>query len=434
MGCDMVVALAAATSNGQTLLAANCHRPVDEAQALRLVRGQAFAAGETVQAGTVQLPQPRQTCTVLAVQPERCWGYLQGVNECGVALAVADWQSRLKDDQAGLGSTDLVRLTLERSHSARQGLDVLTDLMLRHGQASSTPAGGVEGEGGHIYLIADGTEAFAVEAAAKAWAVQHIRHVRAASDVALIRQDWNRLAPGLADCAIAEAWWPGDGSKLDFVAALSAGPTDQAAALRRWGRMTVLVEQQSGRLDAAFLRRLLADHYEGTRCETDPWEGPTSQAPLCRHALFEAMTATAVSGVIELSRVAGRPPVYWVTLGPACLGIAFPLVLDGELPAAFGGEPPALWLRTKELLRFVGSERTRWLQLRKLLAPLQTRFEQDLDEFLGEAAILKEHAKLAELERLAGSLMQSHVERYEETAQALLWPAPQTLTIDGAHF
>jgi hypothetical protein len=34
-------------------------------------------------------------------------------------------------------------------------------------------------------------------------------------------QDWNRISPGLGQHAISQGWWPGDGSKLDFVGALS---------------------------------------------------------------------------------------------------------------------------------------------------------------------------------------------------------------------
>src|SRR5205809_6333652 len=84
MGCDMVVARGTATGAGATLFAANCHRPHGETQAVRLVAGRTFALGETVQTQAIQLPQARQTHTVLAIQPEGCWGYLHGLNELRV--------------------------------------------------------------------------------------------------------------------------------------------------------------------------------------------------------------------------------------------------------------------------------------------------------------------------------------------------------------
>jgi dipeptidase len=301
----------------------------------------------------------------------------------------------------------------------------LTDLIVRHGQgggAGHSDEGEGEGEGDHIFLIADPAEAFAIEAAGLAWAVQEIHQIRAASDVAVIRQDWNRLAPGLADRTITDGWWQEDGSKLDFVGALCETPTGKASALRRWGRAMLLVEQQNGHLDAGFLRRLLADHYDGTRYEVDPLEGPPTKTPLCQHALFEATAATAVSGIVQLPPGEDALPVYWVALGAPCLGVYFPLLLEGELPQALAGEPAELWRRTQQLLQYCGSDRRRWQRLRERLGRLQTRFEQELDEFMMEAATLKQRGELPQLRRLAGSMMQSHVERFEETAQQLLMP------------
>jgi hypothetical protein len=105
MGCDMVVAIPAATGNGQTLFAANSHRPVSEGQTLRLVRGRTYAPDEALQTRFVRLPQVRQTYTFLAAQPSGSWGALQGINEHRVALACSDWQSRLwREQPAGPGT------------------------------------------------------------------------------------------------------------------------------------------------------------------------------------------------------------------------------------------------------------------------------------------------------------------------------------------
>jgi dipeptidase len=426
----MIAALGRATSSAQTFFAANSHRPVDEAQSLRLTPGRTFAPGETLQTRFVQVPQVRQSFTVLAAQPHGQRGYLQGVNECCVAAGVSDWQSRLQRDRPGLLGPELLRLTLERARSARHAVEIVTDLIVRHGHG--TFAGSPEGEAGdHVFLIADVAEAFAVEAAGLAWAVQEIRQVRAAGDVAVIRQDWNRLAPGLADRAITQGWWVEDGSKLDFIGALSEAPTGKASALRRWGRATLLVEQQNGHIDGPFLRRLLADHYDGTPYEVNPLEGPAGKTPLCQHALFETTTATAVSGVVELPAAGAGTSVYWIALSAPCLGVYFPLLLVGDLPPALTGEPAELWLRTQQLLAYANHDRRRWLRLRERLGQLQTRFEQQLDEFLTEAALLKAAGEAPQLRRLATSLMQSQVERFEETAQQLLLSESPTMEMES---
>jgi secernin len=415
----MVVALPAATGIGQTLFGANSHRPANEAQKLRLVPARTYAPDETLQTRFVRLPQIRQTCTVLAAQPWGMWGYLQGINDHRVVVACADWQSRVRRQQPGLLGPDLVRLTLERARSAGQALDVLTDLIGRHGQGRF--AGSPEGDtGDHVFLLADAVEAFAVEAAGPSWAAQELHEVRAAGNIAVIRQDWYRLAPGLADQAIAERWWPADGSKVDFVGALCESPIGTGSALRRWGRATLLLEQQNGHIDRDYLRRLLADHYEGTRSEIDPLDGMPAVTPLCQHPIDFAGVGTSVSGVTALGADPQQPAVYWVALGPPCVSIYFPLVFEGELPAAFDGEPSLVWQRAQQLRTYLGRDARRWMRVREALGRLQEHFDQDLEEFLAEAIDLKQRSASAELRRVAGSLMQSHVERFDAVAQGLL--------------
>jgi dipeptidase len=412
MGSDLVVALGQATVNGQTLFGQNCHRPAGETLALRRVPGKTFAPDETVKTAHAELPQVRQTYTALGAQAPGDWGYQHGVNEHQVAAGCAAWRSRLLGTGQGLLGVDLVRLALERAAAARKAVEILTDLVRRHGQAG----------GDHLFLIADPGEAFAVEAAGDAWAVQEIHQVRAASDVAVIRQDWDHIAPGLAGRAIERLWWPEDGSKLDFVGALCDEPTGRASALRRWGRATLLLEQQNGHIDAAFLRRLLSDHYEGTRYEVDPLDAHAAVTPLCQHA---AGGATAVSFVTALTADAGQVPVVWCAFGPPCLTVHFPVFLDAELPAGFSADGPSPypggvgWL-ARRLADSVGTDPARLDLVRDAMARLQARFEQEAEEFAPEAAALKRAGAAAELGRIAGSLMQSHLERFDEAVEALL--------------
>src|SRR5262249_42137385 len=96
---------------------------------------------------------------------------------------------------------------------------------------------------------------------------------RALNEVCHLRQDWNRISPGLADLAIGRGWWPADGSKLDFEGTMCPGSAGRPASLRRYGRATLLLEQQNGQLDVTTLRRVLSDHFEGCDDELDPW-GP----------------------------------------------------------------------------------------------------------------------------------------------------------------
>ncbi|HEV3204859.1 MAG TPA: carcinine hydrolase/isopenicillin-N N-acyltransferase family protein, partial [Gemmataceae bacterium] len=158
MGCDMVVALGRATVDGQTLFGQNSGLPMGEKQILCRIPGREFAPGEKVHAQYIELLQARNTFTVLATKPDDWWGYCQGMNEHGVGMGCTVLQNKINCPEPGLTGGDLVRLALERSHSARQAVDLLGELIERHGQSSPPgncyPAGGDNG-----FLIADGAEA-----------------------------------------------------------------------------------------------------------------------------------------------------------------------------------------------------------------------------------------------------------------------------------
>src|SRR4051812_4972853 len=118
MGCDMVVALGRATVDGGTLFGHNADLPGEEPPALVLVPGRAFAPGETVRARYVEIPQVRQTFTVLGSRLPGAWGVQHGVSDRGVAAGCTRYHHKLHGDRPGLLGPELVRLVLERSHSA----------------------------------------------------------------------------------------------------------------------------------------------------------------------------------------------------------------------------------------------------------------------------------------------------------------------------
>ncbi|MBI3409645.1 MAG: hypothetical protein HY040_14995 [Planctomycetes bacterium] len=287
MGCDMVVALGPATVNGQVLFGMNRYAHHGEKIHLRRLEGRIHAPGETVTGeavtgGSWSIPEARQTLTVLGCQPTGAWGFTCGLNESHVAVGVASWKSKLPAAAAGLSGIE---------------------------DASAT--------NGAIFLIADGREALLVEAAGTHWGMLDAHQVRAVSDVALIRQDWQRLAPGLGELAISRGWWPDGGSKLDFAGSLSRYDPSQAWALKRWGRATLLLEQQNGHIDYEVLRRLLAEHYESAAPYTPAMRGK-------RPGLVTFLAA--------LSPEANALPVAWCGVGTAAKSLYFPVLIDGELP------------------------------------------------------------------------------------------------------
>lgn len=165
--CDTWVALPDATAAGVTMLGKNSDRPMFDCQPLLPHPRRQWPAGSTVKLGRVTIPQVGETYATLGSSPYWCWGYEEGINEYGVAIGNEgiDTKVLLRESRAHmqgrgpqLGPTgmDLLRLGLERGKTAREVLEVITELVERYGQfGSGIPTQGVAGAYHNSYIIAD---------------------------------------------------------------------------------------------------------------------------------------------------------------------------------------------------------------------------------------------------------------------------------------
>jgi hypothetical protein len=395
MGSDMLVALQEASADGTTLFGLNHHAAAAERHTLQMVHGSLHDTGAVIALGGLNIPQARQTFAALGVQPTGQWGFTHGVNEHRVAVGVTAWRSRLNGGPAQLTGADLVRFALERSRSALLAVEALTDLLERFGSR--------DGGGDHIYLIADDHEAFVLETCGRHWALLECAHTRVVTDAAMIRQDWRRLAPGLFDFVLERSWWPDDGSKIDFVRCLAEGNEQSGAAQKRWGRASLALAQQQGAIDLHFLRHMLGDHYAASR-DLLPVAQPLSSSFLVN--LHNAET----------------PTIAWIAFGTPKVAVHFPICLVGELPAAFGeGTPssPTIQQRTQELAKLAQGNQKDRSKLELALERLQTKFDQDAEDFLQRAHDFVHHGKPYLLPQIATELMHHHVELFEKEHRAL---------------
>jgi secernin len=296
-------------------------------------------------------------------------------------------------------------------------VDLIISLVERHGQSPAPHEAASTTD--HAFLLADGTEAFALEAAGNHWVYQEIHEVRAVSPVCVIRQDWDRISPGLAKAAIDRGWWPADGSKLDFAGTLSASPVGQASGLRRWGRATLLLEQQNGYLDVACMRRLLSDHYEGTHFEVDPQAEQRGPTPLCQHEASGFGLATTASWVVQLGDTEASLPLIWAAFGPPCSTLYFPVLVCGDIPELFCPGESATSTGNSWSWRDLHRRAGRLAAARESFDRLQAVFDADAEEFAAEGAFLRQRGETAELERLASAFMQRAVEQFENLVSEL---------------
>jgi hypothetical protein len=375
MGCDLVTALGPATVPGHSLLGVNYFGLGADQGGLCLLAARVHAPGEKVAHPRMQIPEVRHTARVLGWQAPGAWGLKFGANEHQLAAGSCRWKSRFNQAASGFEGADLVRLTLERAMSARHGVEVLSELIERHGQSTATDD--------HIFLLADPREAFVVEAAGTHWGLLECQQTRAVCDVALIRQDWQRLSRGLAEHVMEKGWWQNDGSKIDFHATLGDSKNASPAGLKRWSRATLALAQQEGAIDQYCLRRLLLEHFDNC------------QDMLPRHHVWQ--------GTQIVSLNPGNPALMWTA--PAHLGtpLFFPLVAGVPLPGLWlEGLPPLnrLWHRE--------DARTQDVQDR-----LQATFDQDAEAFMQAA-----RTSPNDVQHTAHEMMVRHADLYLKECQS----------------
>ena len=422
MGSDAVVARGCAAVDGLTFFGQNLHGPNQFSPRISFRPGRDFVPGQLCDVSGFSVPQVKQTQSVLGLQPQNSNGYRVGLNSASVAVGCLPLEMRLRESQQGMTGPDLVRLVLERSHSACQAVETLTGLIDRHGQGGMSDEIGMAGCD-HAFLIADPLEAIFVETAGKYWVAQEIREVRALVSVRTIRQDWDRISRGLAGHVIGEGTWPADGSKVDFVSAIGDDPQRHPQAFGRWGRTMMLLQEQNGHIDMGYCRRLLRDHGEGLE---GSWPSALDQTAsgVCRHTGMLTGVCTQASLVTALSKNALAPPVAWVAFGPPCQAVYFPIVLSGRLPEGLTCTgPQSLSEQLRMVQKMTAAHPDAWAEMRDAYDRLQSEFEHCVDDFAG--AIARSLGNREAVEREGLVLMEHCFDRLATTvAQAFEHSAP----------
>ena len=311
---------------------------------------------------------------------------------------------------------ELLRLGLERGHTAAEALEVMTALLERHGQWGAGVPGEAAAEGAYdnSYLIADAREAWVLETTGRRWVARRVEEPTwSISNQATIRTEWDRASGDLTDHAIESGWWPaGDAHRLDFAEAYTDPQVPLQVSHIRLQRSRQLLRDAVGRggADVAAAMAVLRDHYEGTFLE-----GPYFNAArpdfltLCMHAHPSGFTwgNTASSAVFVLPSD-GAPTVPVVGGGDAVHERLRPGVRRRSCPSRSGGPgprgPPAstrsrpqdapadgsYWWTFQRLLDTVKGDELgsafaeRQPQVRAAFDPLETEWRAELERGSGD--------------------------------------------------
>ncbi len=319
--CDTVVVV----RPGRVLFAKNSDRDANEAQFLDWQPRRDHPPGATVRCTWIEIPQAAITHAVLLSRPFWMWGAEIGANEHGVTIGNEAVFTRRRKAKSGLTGMDLVRLALERASTARDAVDVVVELLEKHGQGGGCGHENRSFTYHNSFLIADPGGAFVLETADRHWAVEEVDGARSISNLLTIpdfaRAHSDRLITHVAAGKNRQC-------RTQRLAASAAGPGDLMALLR--------------------------DHGDGREHPHYRWLNGTLSAPCMHGGGIIASSVTTASWVADLRT---EDHCHWVTATAApCLGLFKPVCVDRPLdlgPAPGDRADDSLWWRHERLHRRV---------------------------------------------------------------------------------
>ena len=290
--CDCLVV----RTDDAILFGKNSDRDPNEAQRLTFEPATDHPAGAQLRCTSSMIPQVPHTFAVLLSRPWWMWGAEMGTNEHAVTIGNEAVFTRrrpgAKAERPLLGM-DLVRLGLERAVSARDAVQVIVDLLERHGQGGSCSAEHPRFSYDNSYLIADRAEAYVLETAGRAHAVE------------LVTGRARSISNGLTIPAFARAY---------------ADPV-RARMARHTARSTITTRHAAGADSVLDLFAALRDHGPYAAPSFSPVNGALG-APCAHAGGLVTSTQTTASWVADLR----HEPRHWVTgTAAACLSAFLPV-------------------------------------------------------------------------------------------------------------
>jgi secernin len=217
--CDTYVSLASSSKDGTVIFGKNSDRILSEAQLITHSPHMKYSEGEDLKCSHITIPQVIETAEILISQPYWMWGAEMGANEYGVAIGNESIMTKEPLKDTGLLGMDILRLGLERSKSAKEALNVITDLLEAYGQGGHHNNKGMNYH--NSYIITDNKEAYILETAGEWWIVENVKDFRSISNDISIRGKGDKRRKGIIEHAV-ESGYCMDDKDFDFAVTFSS--------------------------------------------------------------------------------------------------------------------------------------------------------------------------------------------------------------------
>lgn len=352
--CDTIVVLGNSSEDGSVIFGKNSDRDSNEAHMICYSPRSTYKDNEILPCEYINIPQVKETFALILGKP--VWlkmGCEMGANEYGVVMGNETVFTKEKYERQALLGMDLMRIALERGKSASQALQIITELIGKHGQ------GGVasRNDPNYIYhnsfIIADIKQAWVLETADKFWAAKQVHDVATISNGLTIQDKWDLASPRLIEHAIEKGWCE---SKADFNFTNCYSDSAIRAVLgcvERQSRTLDRLLNNKGRISVSLMMELLRDH-GGQFAREDFNPAKSTMSSICMHANSKAFSQTTGSFVAHLSK---ELQTHWLTGTSApCLSIFKPFFFESpeallQLQPTSLTSDASLWWRHEKLHR-----------------------------------------------------------------------------------
>jgi secernin len=256
-----MVALPDVTKLQDLIFGKNSDRPAGEIQDVIFIPAETYTAKASVECTYITIPQAKDTLAVIISQPRWMWGAEMGANECGVVIGnSAVWTSE-PARSTGLLGMDLVRLGLERGHSAIAALKVIVELLEKYGQGGNC-AEHFQMNYHNSFLIADRKQAWVLETADKYWVAERVTSgTRSISNNLSIRNAGTIRHPEVVEYAVNKGLCKSE-QDFDFARIFSSSEvSDVPSPDSREGRVKQLCQLHQGKFSVETAKSILRDHH-----------------------------------------------------------------------------------------------------------------------------------------------------------------------------
>jgi secernin len=387
--CDTYVSLSNWSKNQSVVFGKNSDRLESEAQLITYTPRKSYSQGEELKCTHISIPQVRESAAVILSQPYWMWGAEMGANEYDVVIGNESIQTTEPLKEIGLPGMDLLRLGLERGKTAKEALNVITNLLETYGQGGFHSL--TQYNYHNSYLIADPTEAYVLETAGDWWIAEIVKDFRSISNHISIRFKGDIRRKGIIQHAIEKGYCKDD-KDFDFKMTFSRVPLPENFPITdRDGFSLLQLSSNKGMITVPKMIDFLKAH----------------EVEICRHIRKDQ----SVGSQISLLRKNNKKSIHWFTGSTIpCLSIYKPYVFPADNQKVLKSKPYSsvdpiwFWSRHFEFIKFYKKRPKRDVPerneyYRKIMA-VQNDLIRKVDEIIRKEEDISEHEFVESIKKI----------------------------------